>query len=119
MTPTLNLFVYGTLRSGQFRNDVLGNSKLVGTGITNGVLYDLGPFPGAKFSGKKSLTGDVYEINQETLSTLDFIESNGYLFERKIVHVLVNNEYRECWAYEFLPNVKEEMIVKTGDYLNQ
>lgn len=115
----INLFVYGTLRSGHSRSDILENSKLIGTGVTRGTLYDLGPFPGTKFNKGSDVIGEVYEINQEVLNLLDMIEGNGFLFERKLVPVLVNKEYRDCWAYEFLHEVKEENVIKSGDYLKR
>ena len=61
------IFVYGTLRYGHERHNVLENARFVGYGFIKGFkLYDLGPYP-AIAKGNGTVYGEVYEISPETL----------------------------------------------------
>jgi gamma-glutamylcyclotransferase (GGCT)/AIG2-like uncharacterized protein YtfP len=96
------VFVYGTLRQGGFRAmpGIFPDSKFVGTANVHGRLYDFGEFPGLRIDESSStVTGEVYQIDEEVLNRLDEIEvSSNYL--RKQIVVSVGDRTVTCWIYE-------------------
>jgi gamma-glutamylcyclotransferase (GGCT)/AIG2-like uncharacterized protein YtfP len=82
-----SLFVYGTLKRGGSRHDLLAQrADLVGEASFAGRLYDLGTYPGLVVSGivHGRVQGEVFRLReprQELLAQLDAYE--GELFERK------------------------------------
>ena len=73
------VFVYGTLRRGEERDINLLSPRPVtlGLGITHGILYDLGVYPGMQV-GEEGCTnrvhGEIYCITAELEKLLDQIE---------------------------------------------
>jgi gamma-glutamylcyclotransferase (GGCT)/AIG2-like uncharacterized protein YtfP len=73
------VFVYGTLRRGEQRdiNLLLPAPLWVGYGIVQGLLYDLGTYPGllvAREGGQQNIRGEVYAITPRLEQLLDEIE---------------------------------------------
>ena len=77
------IFVYGTLLKGDYNHVLLGNSTFIGTGRTtpNFNLVDLGSFPGL-INGNGIVTGEVYEVNEDTLARLDRLEGHPGFYNR-------------------------------------
>lgn len=69
------IFVYGTLLKGLERWSALSSSKYLGPALIKARLFDLGSYPGIT-SGDDDVVGEIYEINESTLTELDAIE--GY-----------------------------------------
>jgi len=96
---------------------------------TLGVLYDLGPFPGAKFGGLKDIVrGKIVtfrapsiESLQKLIQNFDHIESyykedeENSFYIRKTIKALTGGHYEDCQAYEF--NAKHERLKKTAFYV--
>lgn len=108
------LFVYGTLRYGHFRNEVLTRepkNRLVKYGATEtdnlGLLYSFkNKFPAAFLlkedsKHKGSIFGEVWEVTDQTIRELDRLESNRYLFSR----VKINVRVAETGGIAVIPNV--------------
>ena len=77
--PVRHIFVYGTLCRGEERdiNLLSPAPQAVGRGITRGVLYDLGSYPGMQLAGQgcnEVVHGEVYSITAELEKLLDQIE---------------------------------------------
>jgi gamma-glutamylcyclotransferase (GGCT)/AIG2-like uncharacterized protein YtfP len=106
------LFVYGTLRKGfGLHSNLTGRSRFLGTGIIQGLLYDLGPYPGAIPSTEGEIIGEVYELQNcpAQLQELDLIEgfhaqnTEQSLFIRTLTEVRMQNQTRlQAWVY-YLP----------------
>ncbi len=114
------VFVYGTLRSGGAGAMAtrFPNSKFIAEAKVSGVLYDLGPFPGLLLDESRSLVmGEVYEIDEETLTKLDEFEAtSNYL--RKQVDITFGNERVSCWTYEPNPDFYSlRTLITSGDWL--
>ena len=69
------IFVYGTLLRGLERASALDSSKFLGPALIKARLFDLGSYPGIA-EGNDDVIGEVYEVDEEVLGTLDAIE--GY-----------------------------------------
>ena len=90
------LFVYGTLKRDQPRNDILSDSrdaKFMDEKRLKGlVLYDTGNGYPAVLFGDSSVHGEVYEIKNKRLwEKLDKIEGVPTLYTRK--------QYKGLWIY--------------------
>lgn len=75
-----HVFVYGTLKKGYPMGDWLNaNAEFIGHAITPGLLYDLGAFPGLKFSSSNhdvgKVHGQVFKVSdQKVLDRMDMYE---------------------------------------------
>lgn len=123
------VFVYGSLKKG-FRNDFfLDTAQFLGVSTTkesNYKMISLGHFP-AVYKDEESggnINGELYLIDSETLNELDYLESNGVLYEREEI-LLQNNEI--AWIYLFkmsIPSSFEDVTFKNvsktliGDVIN-
>lgn len=115
----LNVFVYGTLRKGQIRHEVLKGSLFIGYGLLKGYdMYSLGNFP-AIVKGNGIVYGEVYSINEETLKILDYIEGVDYeLYKRELQTIeLESGEVIEAFVYVFSGNLSGATYIREGDWL--
>lgn len=97
-----NLFVYGTLMSGQRAADKMSDGKYLGDYRLDGyAMYNLGRYPGIIPMGGECVYGELYEISEDMIPVLDEYEEEGSLYHRREVMV------RACdWKPEF-PYVEE------------
>ena len=109
------LFVYGTLDPEHAPSEIaptVAKLRRVGSASVQGVLYDLGEYPGAVLTGqpKRKIPGTVFRIpdDPEVLQQLDeyegFAPSNrdGSLFVRKVRPVkMANGQILRCWVYTY------------------
>ena len=78
------VFVYGTLKKGERLNYHMRQSTYVGEAetIPRYILYDVGSYPAMKEGGRKSIYGELYLVDRETLAKLDRVEGVPYHFKR-------------------------------------
>jgi gamma-glutamylcyclotransferase (GGCT)/AIG2-like uncharacterized protein YtfP len=115
------VFVYGTLRRGNARAMSIRfpNSRFIADAKVSGSLYDLGEYPGLLLDESNSLViGEVYEVDDETLSKLDDIEASSD-YCRKQVETSGTHRMR-CWIY--VPENNPELIsrrtlITSGDWV--
>lgn len=89
----MNVFVYGTLKSGYGNNALLRDSTFVSVGTVAGYkLYDSG-FPVARPSDGDTIIGEIWDIgdNENTLRNLDRLESEGRMYIRTPVKAIAEN----------------------------
>jgi gamma-glutamylcyclotransferase (GGCT)/AIG2-like uncharacterized protein YtfP len=114
------VFVYGTLRQGGVRAmpDIFPDAKFIGNATVNGDLYDLGAYPGLLVDeSNSSVTGEVYEIDDEILNKLDDIEASSHYW-RKQVEVSLGNHKRTCWIYQPEPEYYSlNTLITSGDWI--
>ena len=114
------VFVYGTLRRGDARSMSMRfpRSKFIGDAWVSGVLYDLGAYPGLLVNESSSLvTGEVYEVDDETLNELDHFEAASD-YSRKRVEISLGAHQRLCWIYEPDPECYSlDKLIPSGDWI--
>lgn len=117
------IFVYGTLRRGNGARAMsvrFPDSKFIAEATVRGSLYDLGRYPGLLLDESNSLvTGEVYEVDDELLKTLDDFEASSSYF-RKQVEISLGTDKRRCWIY--LPEDDSEFsahrtLISSGDWI--
>lgn len=111
------LVVYGTLMQGQANNHYLSSAQLLGSDILgNIVLYDLGPYPAARFEISKGIDVEVYEIDPETLASLDVLEevSENHLESGLYVRRVCGTAYGLAWIYLYNREVTGYKSISEG-----
>jgi gamma-glutamylcyclotransferase (GGCT)/AIG2-like uncharacterized protein YtfP len=99
-------------------SDRFPNSKFIAAAKVRGSLYDLGAYPGLLVNESKSpVTGEVWEVDDETLKELDDFESSSDYW-RKQVEISLGAHRRMCWTYE--PNPESyclQTLITSGDWI--
>ncbi len=128
----VQLFVYGSLRSG-FHSDayhyVSKYFTLVGNARAKGLLVDMGDYPVAvPTSEDKYIIGELYEIKHReafdfAIAQLDDYEgvnvegNETQLYHRTVEDILVNNESVKAWVYWYSGEIANKPIVASGDVM--
>jgi gamma-glutamylcyclotransferase (GGCT)/AIG2-like uncharacterized protein YtfP len=118
-----HLFVYGTLRpemTHPLGHLLVRHGIFLGKGIFQGKLYDLGRYPGAVPSRKKTdlVAGEVYRLQKpdRVLGLLD--EYEGPRFKRTEVTIFFGEDtHILCWIYLYIRSVAGRRIISSGDYV--
>lgn len=99
------VFVYGSLKRGFGNHGFLENSKFLG--ITDTVhrvyrMYPLfGSFPTVVATNDEAyaITGELYEVDYDTLKRLDILEGDGHMYTRRLTSVHNGSDTVEAWMY--------------------
>jgi gamma-glutamylcyclotransferase (GGCT)/AIG2-like uncharacterized protein YtfP len=114
------VFVYGSLRRGcaGAMTTRFPDSKFVADAKVSGSLYDLGSYPGLLLDESKSpVSGEVYEVDDETLRKLDDFEASSS-YRRKRVDISLGRDKRACWVYEPDPEFYSlRALIPSGDWI--
>jgi len=114
------VFVYGTLRRGSVRAMSIRfpGSRFIAEAKVSGSLFDLGEYPSLLLDESKSLViGEVYEVDDETLSKLDDFESSRHYW-RKQVKISLGTQTRKCWVYAPNPEAfSRRKLIPSGDWI--
>lgn len=73
---TTKVFVYGSLKRGYWNNSLLSTAKFIGEAFTidgSYTMYD-GGFPYVVLGGDDDVSGEVWEVDDDTLRNLDRLE---------------------------------------------
>lgn len=119
------VFVYGSLKRGYHNNYLLAESSYLGERITSNetwVMYSLGRFPGVIRSFHAgvcaSISGDLYEVSEQTLARLDMLESNGSFYKRELVPL--HGEDEPAWMYVLINSasfMQDMRSINEGDHI--
>ena len=131
MLPTITdppryVFVYGTLRRGESNdiNRLAPAPVFVGKAKINGLLYDLGMYPGMRLGGPDWVQGEVYRTTLKLEQRLDEIESilphpTGEYIRREWM-VQCQNELLLCLVYEIAEaRVAGKPLISNGDWVQR
>jgi gamma-glutamylcyclotransferase (GGCT)/AIG2-like uncharacterized protein YtfP len=94
------LFVYGSLKRGEKNHSELGEAPYRGTARTapDFAITHVGPYR-ALTAGRESIDGEIYEVDEELLTTLDAFEGRNYrrieirLSDGRGAHVYVESRW--------------------------
>lgn len=93
------LFVYGTLLPGNVRGTILAQEKRLGPdAVIDHKLVDCGSYPALVYSPGNHVLGEAFEVRDSLRDSLDCIEDEGNLYERKEV-VLKSGLKAETYVY--------------------
>ena len=104
---------YGTLRQGYGNHRLLENSKFIGDALTVD-KYKM-TARGIPFVHKDDpvcqITGEVYEVDDETLQELDYLEGHPRFYCREVIETTLG----DSWIY-FINGEGGNTVVENGDY---
>lgn len=111
--------VYGTLKRGQSNHGFLAGARCLGEcAMTSLVLYDLGPYPGARREPSHGVLVEVYEVDQATFARLDQLEDYNPgapatgLYDRK----LMDTPLGRAWVYLYNDEVSDARAIRSGGW---
>jgi len=111
----INVFVYGTLKSGHGNNRLLRDSLFVGEDETVNDQFDLrcwGAFPAVYLGGTTSIKGELYSVTEEVfLERLDRLEGYPHLYDRRIISL---KSGVEAWMYYINASDREGSVCPDG-----
>lgn len=107
------VFVYGTLRQGERNHNYLLGNQCLGHCETSPhyALYDLGSYP-AVIEGHDSILGEVYLIDDQTLSHLDQLEDVPVEYRRE----QIETPFGQAWIYLYQNSSKLDTLISSGDW---
>ncbi len=125
------LFVYGTLMR-PFRSEITKllakNSTFLRTGKTQGLLYDLGSYPGLVYQAALDnwVKGEIIRLHypERFLPILDDYEMidptapEESEYKRILLPVQTEAGQEECWAYIYQQSTTLYHPIDSGDYLS-
>lgn len=111
--------VYGTLKKGLSNHHYLSQARFLGNDrVYNLVLYDLGPYPGAKLATSQGVDIEVYEVDNFTLAQLDQLE--GVSRQNTTQGLYYRTQLRTCqgsaWVYIYNPQVNGRKAIRRGGW---
>ncbi len=110
------LFVYGTLKQGFSAHDLLQGSVFLGAITTHPRyhLYRMGGFPGM-VTGEEAggVCGELFEVPDERLVTLDHYECVPSLFRRELIDL---SDGSQAWAYLYNRRLGHQHKIKNGEW---
>jgi gamma-glutamylcyclotransferase (GGCT)/AIG2-like uncharacterized protein YtfP len=72
---TTRVAVYGTLKKGLSNHHYMSKARFLSEDqLHNLVLYDLGPYPGARLEASGGVVVEIYEVDSKTFAQLDVLE---------------------------------------------
>ena len=105
------LFVYGSLMKGQAAHQLMENCTYRGRYfLPDYALYDLGSYPGIQYKMGEAVVGEVYVIKKKLFERLDDYESEGSLYERKLLTVRSDKEKIQANVYVYLRDLSLAMM---------
>ncbi|WP_029422025.1 gamma-glutamylcyclotransferase family protein [Alicyclobacillus macrosporangiidus] len=112
------VFVYGTLRKGQYNRGVMEPHLVceLGEGSIHGEMYDLGAFPTIALDGDGVVVGEWVEVTDDGLAALDALEDYPQMYDRTVVRDL--NRAAEGWVYHMTGRIPAgARRVESGDWV--
>jgi gamma-glutamylcyclotransferase (GGCT)/AIG2-like uncharacterized protein YtfP len=102
------VFVYGSLKSNYWNNSIIScdeDNIFVSEAVTKDSSYhmnSLGAFPGVHRGGSYAIKGELYLVNDRTMTRLDMLEGNGHFYTREQIDIEGYDE--PAWIY-LLPSL--------------
>jgi gamma-glutamylcyclotransferase (GGCT)/AIG2-like uncharacterized protein YtfP len=121
------LFCYGILKRGfaaDLETEWDGNTFVSEALLPNAQLYAIGGGVGLRFTYNKDdiAKGEVFEIDPKNWPELDYLESNGFAYTRKVVEVYDKEADKsfEAWVYEHtFPGMEYDEPLEGNIYPNR
>ena len=107
------VFVYGSLKRDLYNHPLLDGSYFIAdaTTVEKYGMKDLGSFPGVdKDANISTIKGELYEVNEEVLASLDQLEGHPNFYKREMITVNVGEATFPAWCY---------FLLTPSDYSNQ
>lgn len=110
------VFVYGTLLAGEWNHHRLKDSPRVEEATTLPEFHFacLGFFPALLAQGATAVKGEVYEVDDEVLASLDRLEGHPHFYRRTTIKLADNAE--PAFAYVLNDTAWNMKAIPSGDW---
>ncbi len=111
----MRVFVYGTLKKGFHNAFYLQDARFLGEFTTDPVysMYNFGTYPAVSELGKTAIAGEVYEISESLLESIDRLEWYPEFYQR----VMIQTSFGEAWMYVVSEQLCVDKITISGSWL--
>jgi gamma-glutamylcyclotransferase (GGCT)/AIG2-like uncharacterized protein YtfP len=111
----MRVFVYGTLKKGFHNALYLENARFLGEFTTDSIysMYNFGTYPAVGEFGKTAIEGEVYEISQAQLESIDRLEWYPEFYQR----VMIKTSFGGAWMYVVSERLCVDKITTSGSWL--
>jgi gamma-glutamylaminecyclotransferase len=108
------LFVYGSLRPGETRHQLLADARYLGPHRTEPCysMHHLGEYPGVVEHGHHGIVGDIYEVDTITLARVDEYEGYPHEYTRRPIAT----PFGSAWIYLYRRDCAAAAIIASGDW---
>ena len=108
------VFVYGTLLTGEVNHHLLAGTELRGTHRTEPcfTMFALGAYPGVARGGCAAVCGEIYRIGTKALERLDRLEDYPRLYDR----ALIPSRFGRAWIYLYRGRINGQRVIRSGDW---
>jgi gamma-glutamylaminecyclotransferase len=98
----MKIFVYGTLKKGFGNHRLIKEARFLGESFIKGTMYSMGAFPGVVLKGDNNIKGEVYEVDEGQLFSMDRLEGHPNFYRRTPIKTVdgedvetyvINSEY--------------------------
>ncbi len=112
----MKVFVYGTLLSGEGNHRQLRGARMLAVRRTEPryTLVSLGPYPALLAGGTTSVTGEVYDVDDDLLRALDRFEGVPSVYRRERIHLLGGESVAGYLLAR--PRAKSYEVISSGDW---
>jgi gamma-glutamylcyclotransferase (GGCT)/AIG2-like uncharacterized protein YtfP len=132
METIIQIFVYGSLRSGFHHpafDYISKYFKFLGNAKVKGYLYDMGSYPAAiPTSDEAYIIGELYELKEggnfswaiEQLDDYEGVEpeeGEHPMYRRDLATVYFDHQITKAWIYWFNGTIDEQPLINSGDVL--
>lgn len=111
--------VYGTLKKGYSNHHFLTKAHFVGCcRLKQIILYDIGPFPGAKLRPSYGVDVEVYDVTNEIFARLDELEGHKPRAPRsgEYDRRQLETPFGPVWIYIYNPDVSGLPEIRRGGW---
>lgn len=113
------IFVYGTLMTGFENNHLLSNSELLGKAITADKYKMTARFIPylTKKDGDTHIFGEVYEVDEQTLRSIDNLEGHPNWYKREQIPIMLKGSTILAWCYLNEEKTNSSFsLIESGNY---
>jgi len=112
----MRVFVYGTLLSGEGNHGQLRGARPLAVRRTEPryTLVSLGPYPALLVGGTTSVTGEVYDVDDDLLRAIDRFEGVPSLYRRERIRLLGGESVHGYVLAR--PRAKSYEVIRSGDW---
>ena len=115
-----NIAVYGSLRNGLHNHSLIKDEKFLGMFETTPAfeMYSLGSYPGLKTDGSTPILMEVYEVDADTLESVDALEGYSENSEHNNFYdrIKISTPFGDAYTYIYVPSVTDADRVESGDW---
>jgi gamma-glutamylaminecyclotransferase len=115
-------FAHGDLRKGGRSQSVMADSILAGSAETDEAfaLFTMDKKVVITRRPATKVKGDVYEVSNEKLTTLDRFEGHPRITKREEVLVRLNDgKTVEAWVYFNVQPLHNSVLIESGDFMKK